>query len=55
MKKVYITPVVDVYEYTPATLIAGSLEIGGPMIDGDGEEATDAFRGDWNDIWGDCK
>ena len=54
MKKEYINPIVDVIELSLTGIIALSI-VDGPITDGEAEEATDAFRGDWNDIWGDCK
>ena len=55
MKKIYISPEIEIVECMSDTMIAASLEIGG---DGgqSGEddfegEAAGAARGDWNNIW----
>ena len=55
MKRIYISPEIEIIECVPGTMIAASLGVGG-----DGEqwgeddfegEATGAARGDWSNIW----
>lgn len=55
MKKIYISPEIEIVECVPGVMIAVSLEIGGDggqfkEAEFDGE-ATGAARGDWNNIW----
>ena len=57
MKKIYISPEIEIVECVPGTMIAASLGIGGDGEQwGEGNfdegEATGAARGDWNNIWG---
>lgn len=53
MKKIYIAPEIETINCMPGSVILdGSLEVdnSGPTQD-DGNEATGAARGDWNNIW----
>ena len=55
MKKIYISPEIEIVECMSDTMIAASLEIGGDGGQyGEGEfdgEATGAARGDWSNMW----
>ena len=56
MKKIYISPEIEIVECMSDTMIAASLEIGGDGEQwGEGNfdegEATGAARGDWDNIW----
>lgn len=54
MKKVYMSPAVDVVECVPATMVATSLQVANDSqrkeSDFDGE-AAGASRGSWGNIW----
>ena len=53
MKKIYIAPEIETINCMPGSVILdGSLEVydSGPTQD-NGNEATGAARGDWNNIW----
>lgn len=56
MKKRYITPETETIDCMPGSAMlvpslgTGTGEDGGPTQD-DGNEATGAARGDWNNIW----
>lgn len=53
MKKSYITPETETIDCMPGSaMLVPSLgtETGGPTQD-DGNEATGAARGDWDNIW----
>ena len=55
MKKIYISPEIEIVECMSDTMIAASLPIdnSGPSTEDEFEgEATGAVRGDWNNIWG---
>ena len=56
MKKIYISPEIEIVECVPGSImITASLEIGGDgeqWSEGDFEgEAAGAARGDWSNIW----
>ena len=54
MKKIYISPEIEIIECMSDTMIAASLEVdgGGPSGEDDFEgEATGAARGDWSNMW----
>ena len=56
MKKIYIAPETEIVAYSPCTLIATSLEVGGggPSTENGGGfegDATGASRGEWGSIW----
>ena len=55
MKKIYISPEIEIVECMSDTMIAASLEVDGGGQSGEDDfdgEATGAARGDWNNIWG---
>ena len=58
MKKIYISPEIEIVECVPGTMIAVSLRVenvgpsGEDDFKGEGEgEAAGAARGDWGNIW----
>ena len=54
MKRIYISPEIEIVECVPGTMIAASLGVdnGGQFGEEDFEgEATGAVRGDWSNIW----
>lgn len=54
MKKIYISPEIEIVECVPGTMIAASLPIdnSGPSTEDEFEgEATGAARGDWSNMW----
>ena len=54
MKKIYISPEIEIIECMSDTMIAASLPIdnSGPSTEDEFEgEATGAARGDWSNMW----
>lgn len=54
MKRIYISPEIEIVECVPGAMIAASLptENGGQSIEEDFDgEATGTARGDWSGIW----